>query len=266
MSNSAGLAILANRNRIIPNLATRGSFESAVRIRPRGFDGFAPIVLARHESAATRTVHRRRCVSSACAARPMHVVSASMSRRDLNFPTLGALPPPRGIPRASSSSHCIALTRCNYFPSLPARLRIPLPSHRLPACASTCALENSTRVHAHTHARAGMQVQQCQRARVYVTRSLCERKNSESSYRKRFLILVKTPSAERIFLRRFYRARKRETRVSSIDRSARGRHDEIEKAVLPAKRKECHTLLFFPDNGQSLASFRFSRTLLSTSF
>lgn len=101
-----------------------------------------------------RAVHPRR----ACAARPMHVVSTSMSRRDLNFPTLSApyrtpCLSPRALPALARCRHhcCSTLTRCLPPPA-------PHPSAILLArrpcgarVASTCALENPGD---HQHARA----------------------------------------------------------------------------------------------------------------
>lgn len=91
-----------------------------------------------------RAVHPRR----ACAARPMHVVSTSMSRRDLNFPTLSApyrtpcLPPPSPARAATAVAPPRLLDAPHFpppFPSLgehavralhlPARSRIPVTTN-----------------------------------------------------------------------------------------------------------------------------------------
>lgn len=74
-------------------------------------------------------VHPRR----ACAARPMHVVSTSMSRRDLNFPTLSApyrtpCLSPRALPRALPPP---LLLHAYYLACLPLPAsRLPTSSHR----------------------------------------------------------------------------------------------------------------------------------------
>lgn len=78
-----------------------------------------------------RAVHPRR----ACAARPMHVVSTSMSRRDLNFPTLSApyrtpcLPPPSPARAATAVAPPPLLLHHAYsMPVSPPHLPPPFPS------------------------------------------------------------------------------------------------------------------------------------------
>jgi len=140
---------------------------------------------AREENGASRIAHRRpgsarRDATHAPLGRCTWL-SASMSRRDLNFPTLGALSYP-----FPSSVHCIAFTRCGAttslsallfsLPTLPAstscvrvrvRVRLPAPSRAAVA-----------RAHAHAYTYTYMQTWQTgTRVRVvsvcvYVTRSL----------------------------------------------------------------------------------------------
>lgn len=85
-----------------------------------------------------------RCIEDgavrACAARPMHVVSTSMSRRDLNFPTLGApyripVPPPsRSRSRAATTPLLHAYSMQLSSPSAPQTPRPALArSLHLPA-------------------------------------------------------------------------------------------------------------------------------------
>lgn len=172
----------------------------------------------------------------------MHVVSASMSRRDLNFPTLGA---PRNIPRGTRSPPPSSLPPTFLLSALhraySMQLPFPLAPSRLPQSpssaarlrASTCALEKDIY--------------------VCVWHVLRERKNSESLYRKRFLILVAASSFRRE--RRDFSApllsRKRKTRVSHIDRSrsidvTHKTYATTTRKLFSAKRKECHTFLLFP--------------------
>lgn len=91
-----------------------------------------------------RAVHPRR----ACAARPMHVVSTSMSRRDLNFPTLSA---PYRTPCLSPRARAPPLLLHAY--SMPASSHpSATPLARRPCgarVASTCALENPGDHHTH---------------------------------------------------------------------------------------------------------------------
>ena len=122
----------------------------------------------REENGASRIAHRRpgsarRDATHAPLSRCTWL-SASMSRRDLNFPTLGTLSSP-----FPSSVHCIAFTRCGATTSLSALL-FSFP-HLSPystrvyqlractcACASTCALESGsgtrtrTRIYIYLHA------------------------------------------------------------------------------------------------------------------
>lgn len=79
--------------------------ESSTSVGRLGFGGMQRKERGTRGCACNRTV---RCIEDdadgACAARPMHVVSTSMSRRDLNFPTLSApyrtpCPLPRALAR-----------------------------------------------------------------------------------------------------------------------------------------------------------------------
>lgn len=175
----------------------------AMRIRGRAISAISAIsrqsFSARHESAATRTtVHRRRCVPGACAA-PLGRctwLSASMSRRDLNFPTLGRRPSSRAP--LLYPLHRVYSVRCNYFPPLSARFpSLSTASLSLPSSTSCvrvrCAVSGvrvylrprerhartphdaHTRIHIHVHihalrCRQAVTVRVC--VSVSVTRSL----------------------------------------------------------------------------------------------
>lgn len=83
-----------------------------------------------------RAVHPRR----ACAARPMHVVSTSMSRRDLNFPTLSApyrtpCLSPRALPRARALPPPLLL----HAYSMPTSSRPPPLRHSPRSATMRCA-------------------------------------------------------------------------------------------------------------------------------
>lgn len=102
------------------------------------FGSFAPIARAVEEQ-PRRAVHRRRCALGACVSRPMHVVSASMSRRDLNFPTLGTPSSPAAypaLPSLSIASRLLDATallslrapRLHYPPIGYMRVHLPAPS------------------------------------------------------------------------------------------------------------------------------------------
>jgi len=116
----------------------------------------------------TRAQPRERCIDGdafpgACAARPMHVVSASMSRRDLNFPTLGApsLPPrhsPRPVLCPLHRSYSMQL-----LPFPPRAARHPTPYPRPIGCVRVHlpAPSRTTRAPAYAHASQSARARMC---------------------------------------------------------------------------------------------------------
>lgn len=105
---------------------------------------------SQEESQRRCTVHGcSRCIGDevargACAGRPMHVVSTSMSRRDLNFPTLSAPYRSPAAPGPSAAVVDVSLHRRRRRCST--RSLDATPFHRRPRgprrAAATCALEN----------------------------------------------------------------------------------------------------------------------------
>lgn len=168
------------------------------------------------------------------------------ARPEFSYSRCCPLPSLRRPAAFPSSCHCIALTRCNSFlsprvrPSLPPLLSSHRPSIDCVRVHLPAALENATyvRTHAYTHARTpsrGVTVPRaCTQRVVHATtrRSLRgTRKNSESSYRKRFLILVSASfrrGEHGFFFRRVYRVKGKLLAIHravhrSIDRSISSR-------------------------------------------
>lgn len=122
--------------------------------------GVRPSVLAGCKARDGSSRAAPRCIEDetegACAGRPMHVVSTSMSRRDLNFPTLSA--PYRTLgPLPRDRHRCSTLTpRCNRSSLSLSPLTTPSPCSRHGAArlhlpvrrARECRLATNTHVRA----------------------------------------------------------------------------------------------------------------------